>query len=56
MDLASSPETEASLKAKAEDAGDLPAGDAVGAAPPLPVLHLGPFGSLHRRDIYDDVR
>lgn len=22
----------------------------------LPVLHLGPMGPLHRRDIYDDVR
>jgi hypothetical protein len=22
----------------------------------LPVLHLGAMGSLHRRDIYDDVR
>jgi len=25
-------------------------------APELPVWHLGPTGSLHRRDIYDDVR
>jgi hypothetical protein len=25
-------------------------------APELPVLHLGPMTSLHRRDIYDDVR
>ncbi|MGA8028926.1 MAG: hypothetical protein WB992_17435 [Bryobacteraceae bacterium] len=24
--------------------------------PELPVLHMGPMGSLHRRDIYDDVR
>jgi hypothetical protein len=24
--------------------------------PQLPVLHLGPMGSLHRRDIYDDDR
>jgi hypothetical protein len=23
--------------------------------PELPVLHLGPMGALHRRDIYDDV-
>jgi hypothetical protein len=22
----------------------------------LPVLHLGPMGPLHRRDIYDDLR
>jgi hypothetical protein len=21
----------------------------------LPVLHMGPMGALHRRDIYDDV-
>lgn len=27
-----------------------------GAAPTLPRLHLGVMGSLHRRDIYDDVR
>jgi hypothetical protein len=26
-----------------------------GAAPKLPRLHLGAMGSLHRRDIYDDV-
>ena len=26
------------------------------AAPELPVLHLGAMKSLHRRDIYDDVR
>lgn len=25
-------------------------------SPELPVLHLGPMGPLHRRDIYDDVR
>ncbi len=24
--------------------------------PELPVLHMGPMGSLHRRDIYDDGR
>jgi len=31
---------------------------ASGAAsqPELPVLQMGPMGSLHRRDIYDDVR
>lgn len=23
---------------------------------PLPIWHLGVIGSLHRRDIYDDVR
>jgi hypothetical protein len=27
-----------------------------GSAPKLPILHLGTMGSLHRRDIYDDVR
>ena len=27
-----------------------------GTIPELPVLHLGPMGRLHRRDIYDDVR
>ena len=26
------------------------------AAPELPVLHLGPMGPLHRRDIYNDFR
>lgn len=26
------------------------------AAPELPVWHLGAAGSLHRRDIYDDLR
>jgi hypothetical protein len=29
---------------------------AAGAAPKLPRLHLGVMGSLHRREIYDDVR
>jgi hypothetical protein len=24
--------------------------------PKVPILHLGAMGSLHRRDIYDDVR
>ena len=27
-----------------------------GEVPALPRLHLGVMGSLHRRDIYDDVR
>lgn len=27
-----------------------------GAVPELPILQLGTIGSLHRRDIYDDVR
>jgi hypothetical protein len=26
------------------------------SAPKLPILHLGPMGAFHRRDIYDDVR
>ncbi len=26
-----------------------------GNAPKLPIRHLGAVGSLHRRDIYDDV-
>ena len=26
------------------------------AVPALPVLHLGAMKSLHRRDIYDDIR
>jgi hypothetical protein len=25
-------------------------------APELPILHLGPMGPLHRRDIYDEFR
>ena len=29
---------------------------ASGSAPPLPRLHLGVKGELHRREIYDDVR
>ncbi len=27
-----------------------------GLPPKVPILHLGVIGSLHRRDIYDDVR
>jgi len=26
------------------------------AAPEFPILHLGPMGASHRRNIYDDVR
>jgi len=26
-----------------------------GSTPKVPILHLGAMGSLHRRDIYDDV-
>lgn len=36
-------------------AEDLTTGSATGAAPQLPVWHLGVRGSLHRRDIYGDV-
>jgi hypothetical protein len=65
-----SPKTEARLAAKAQekglsidallerllnDAGDLTTSTAAGEAPELPVWHLGVRGSLHRRDIYDDV-
>ena len=32
------------------------AGAGVRSAPELPVWHLGGAGSLHRRDIYNDVR
>jgi len=28
----------------------------IDSIPELPVSHLGEVGSLHRRDIYDDVR
>jgi hypothetical protein len=71
MSLAISLKTEARLAAKAreqglsidallerllKDAGDLTASTVNGAAPQLPVWHLGVRGSLHRRDIYDDVR
>jgi hypothetical protein len=71
MSLDISLETEARLAAKAReqrlsidaflerllnDAGDLPASAANGEAPELPVRYLGVRGSLHRRDIYDDVR
>ena len=31
------------------------AGDGGPTAPELPVLHLGPMGALHRRDICNDV-
>jgi len=70
MSLDISLKTEARLAAKARekglsidaflerllsDAGDLTANVANGEAPELPVWHLGVRGSLHRRDIYDDV-
>jgi hypothetical protein len=37
------------------DAGPLHLGNGNGPPPELPVWHLGVIGSLHRRDIYDDV-
>ena len=70
MNLDISLKTEARLAAKAReqglsidaflerllnDAGDPPTSTANGQAPELPVWHLGVRGSLHRRDIYDDV-
>jgi hypothetical protein len=71
MSLVISVETETRLAAKAReqglsidaflerllnDAGDPPASTAKGEAPELPARYLGVRGSLHRRDIYDDVR
>jgi len=71
MSLVISLETEARLAAKAReqglsidaflerllnDAGDLTASAVSGEAPELPARYLGVRGSLHRRDIYDDVR
>ena len=70
MGLDISPQTEARIRQEAQRQGisadallerlmnDQAAGTAVRAnqAPELPVLHLGPMGPLHRRDIYDDVR
>ena len=70
MRLDISSKTEALLAAKAlekglsvdaflerllNDAGHIPASTANGEAPQLPVRYLGVRGSLHRRDIYDDV-
>jgi len=70
MGLDVSPQTEAQIRQEAERQGisvdallkrlmnDQAVGTAVRTyqAPELPVLHLGPMGPLHRRDIYDDVR
>ena len=36
--------------------GEPAQGTRTGTAPELPVLHLGPMGDLHRRDIYSDER
>ena len=70
MGLDISPQTEARIRQEAQRQGisvdalleclmnGQAAGTAIGAyqAVELPVLHLGPMGPLHRRDIYDDVR
>jgi hypothetical protein len=71
MSIDISHETEARLAAKAQelglsinaflerlmnDGGELTVPAVHGAAPELPAWHLGTRGSLHRRDIYDDVR
>ena len=70
MGLDISPQTEARIRQEAQRQGisvdalleclmnDQAAGTALRGyrAPELPVLHLGPMGPLHRRDIYDDVR
>ena len=37
------------------EAGPVHLGNGDGPPPPLPGRHLGVIGSLHRRDIYDDV-
>jgi hypothetical protein len=38
--------------------GERATGTSAGSTTPpeLPVLHLGPMGALHRRDIHSDVR
>jgi len=70
MGLDISPQTEARIRQEARRQGisvdallerlmnHQAAGTAVRAypTPALPVVHLGPMGPLHRRDIYDDVR
>jgi len=71
MSLDISLKTEARLAAKAReqglsidaflerllnDAADLPASTTNGGTPKSPVWDLGVRASLHRRDIYDDVR
>ena len=71
MNLDISSDTEARLAAAAKeqglsisallerllnDAGGSPARATNGEAPDLPARYLGVRGSLHRRDIYDDVR
>ena len=71
MGLDISPQTEARIRQEAQRQGisaeallerlmnNQAAGTAVRAyqaLDELPVLHLGPMGPLHRREIYDDVR
>ena len=70
MGLDISPQTEARIRQEAQRQGisvdallerlmeDQAAGTAGPAcvAPERPVLHLGPMGPLHRREIYDDLR
>ena len=46
---------DAFLERLLNDADDLRASTSTGQGPVLPVRHLGVRGSLHRRDIYDDV-
>jgi hypothetical protein len=69
MTLDISTKVEARLAAKAREQGvsievllerflnlvDLLATPSHGEAPEIPVWHLGARGSLHRRDMYDDV-
>jgi hypothetical protein len=70
MGLDISPQTEVRIRQEADRQGisvdalleRLIGGQAAAAAaradhaPELPVLHLGPMGTLDRREIYDDVR
>jgi hypothetical protein len=46
---------DAFLERLLNDAGELKANATSGKIPKLPVRYLGVRGSLHRRDIYDDV-
>ncbi len=46
---------DAFLERLLNDTGDLITGGAADKLPELPVRNLGVRGSLHRRDIYDDV-
>jgi hypothetical protein len=46
---------DAFLERLLNDAADLKANATSGKIPNLPVWNLGVRGSLHRRDIYDDV-